>query len=137
MATVNRALSVGAPEATDQVVEGAALVPVDDGVQWTSAGNTPGGIIGRDGTFQEFASQGPPMGVMEGFNYRVTHYPMSVGDACVVLSDGSAGLFKGAADLVAGLVGKPVGDVVATVHKAIRQAQGAETEVSVLFLRKG
>ena len=76
-----------------------------------------------EGTFEEFSSQGPPLGVMDGFHYRTARHPMSVGDACIVLSDGSAGLFKGAADLVAGLVGKPVADVVSTVHKAIRQAQ--------------
>ena len=140
MAAVNHALTLGVPEATDQVLECALVVPGEDHVEWSSAGASPGGIIGREGTFVQLPSQGPPMGMMEGFKYAVGRYPMSVGDSCVTLSHASPGLFKGAADLVAGLVGKPVADVVATVQRAIREAQGGgsagDSEVSVVLLRR-
>jgi len=136
MAAVNRTLATGLPEATDQILECAVLLPGPEGVTWSSAGSCPGGIIGRDGTFESLPSQGPPMGVMEGFKYGVTRHPMSVGDSCVTLSHASSGLFKGTADLVAGMVGKPVADVVSTVHRAIRQSQGESSEVSVVYLRR-
>lgn len=136
MAAVNRTLAAGLPEATDQILDCAALIPGPEGVTWSSAGSSPGGIIGRDGIFEPLPSQGPPMGVMEGFKYGVTRHPMSVGDSCVTLSHASSGLFKGTADLVAGMVGKPVADVVSTVHRAIRQSQGESSEVSVVFLRR-
>lgn len=136
MGAVNRTLAAGLPEAADQVLECAALIPGPAGVTWSSAGTSPGAIIGREGTFEPLPSQGPPMGVMEGFKYGAAHHPMSVGDSCVTLSHASPGLFKGTADLVAGMVGKPVADVVSTVHRAIRQSQGESSEVSVVFLRR-
>ncbi|MGI9625245.1 MAG: PP2C family protein-serine/threonine phosphatase [Longimicrobiales bacterium] len=136
MAAVNRSMTLGTPEAPDQVLECAAIVPGADELEWCSAGTPPGGIIGRAGTFVELQSQGPPLGMMEGFQYRTGRHPLAMGDCCVTLSHGSSGLFKGAADLVAGLTGKSAGEVVSTVHKAIRQAQGEDSEVSVLFVRR-
>jgi hypothetical protein len=97
----------------------------------------PGGVIRRDGTFEEFGAHGPPLGVLGGFKYAVQEFPMGAGDTALVLSHASPGLFLGAADLVAQLHGKPAGDVVATLHRAIRKAQGENrTETSVLYARK-
>jgi len=43
----------------------------------------------------------------------------------------------GAADLLAQLHGKPAGEIVTALHKAIRKAQGDErSETSVLYVRK-
>ena len=137
LASVNKTLAAGAPEASHQVLDCGVVLPTEDGVEWCIAGSALSGVIGRDGSFVELGSNGPPLGMMEGFQYRSNHHPMSVGDSCVTLSHASSGLFKGTADLVAGLVGKPAGEVVSTVHKAIRQAQGDDAEVSVLFLRRG
>ena len=55
----------------------------------------------------------------------------------VVLSGGSQGLFRGAADLVASLQGKPVGEIVGMVQKALKKAQPEDpVETSILFIRK-
>jgi hypothetical protein len=97
----------------------------------------PGGIIRREGSFEEFGAHGPPLGMMGGFKYNVQRFAMNVGDTAFVLSHGAPGLVLGAADLVAQLHGKPAGEVVGTLHKAIRRAQGEErTETSVLYARK-
>ncbi len=138
LARANDAMSSSAIDGLDQFVEVGLLLSGPDGVEWASAGRVAGGIIRREGTFEEFGGHGPPLGMMEGFKYDVRRFPMNVGDTVFVLSHGSQGLLLGAADLVAQLHGKPAGDVVGTLHKAIRKAQGGEvrTETSVLYARK-
>lgn len=137
LARANEALSSAAVEGLEQFVEVGLLVAGSDGVEWASAGRVPGGLIRRDGTFEEFGAHGPPLGVLGGFKYAVQEFPMGAGDTALVLSHAGPGLFLGAADLVAQLHGKPAGDVVATLHRAIRKAQGENrTETSVLYARK-
>jgi hypothetical protein len=75
--------------------------------------------------------------MMGGFKYNVQSLAMGSGDTAFVLSHASPGLFMGAADLMAQLHGKPAGEVVSTLHKAIRKAQGElRTETSVLYARR-
>lgn len=137
MPRVNAAMAASAIEGLEQFVECGVLVPGPDGLEWASAGRVPCGIIRRDGSFQEMGAHGPPLGMMEGFQYGSRSVAMGVGDTAFVLSHGPAGVFRGAADLVAQLPGKPAGEVVATLHKALRKAQGeGAEEISVLFVRK-
>lgn len=120
-----------------QFVECALVVPDEGGVEWAAAGRLPAGVLGRAGTLDALGSQGPPLGMLEGFRYGSQRAAMGVGDALLVLSSGSAGLFRGAADLVVQVQERTAGEVVATVHRGIRATQTeASTEVSVLFLRK-
>lgn len=136
-ARANDTLSAAVVEGLDQFVEVGVLVAGEDGIEWASAGRVPGGIIRRDGTFEEFGAHGPPLGMMSGFNYNVQKFALNTGDTAFVLSHASQGLFLGAADLMAQLHGKPAGEVVATLHKAIRKAQGEQrTETSVLYARR-
>jgi hypothetical protein len=75
--------------------------------------------------------------MMGGFKYNAQSFSMGSGDTAFVLSHASPGLFLGAADLMAQLHGKPAGEVVSTLHKAIRKAQGNQrSETSVLYARK-
>lgn len=137
LARANEALSAAAIDGLDQFVDVGALVLGGEGVEWASAGRVPGGIIRRDGSFQEFGAHGPPLGMMGGFKYNVQTLSMGSGDTAFVLSHASPGLFLGAADLMAQLHGKPAGEVVATLHRAIRKAQGEQrTETSVLYARR-
>lgn len=137
LAKANEALSGASVEGTDQFVEVGMLVAGPEGVEWASAGRVPGGVIRRDGTFEEFGAHGPPLGMLGGFKYKAQKFTMAAGDTALVLSHASPGLFLGAADLVAQLHGKPAGEVVGTLHRAIRKSQGDQrTETSVLFARK-
>ena len=87
--------------------------------------------------FEEFSTHGPPLGMMEGFLYGTERMELGAGDAVVVLSDISPGVFRGAADLVASLQGKPAGEVVSTLHRALAKAEpDTSVEATVLFLRK-
>jgi serine phosphatase RsbU (regulator of sigma subunit) len=120
-----------------QFVECALVAPDAEGVEWASAGRPPAGVLGRAGTLAQLASQGPPLGMLEGFRYTSERAAMGVGDALLVLSAGSAGLFRGAADLVVQVQERTAGEVVATVHRGLRAAlDDPSSEVSVLFLRK-
>lgn len=137
LARMNDALAEAAVEGLDQYVDMGVLVAGAQGLEWASAGRVPGGVIRREGTFDELGAHGPPLGMLAGFKYNVQKLPVSSGDTAFVLSHASQGLFLGAADLMAQLHGKPAGEVVATLHRAIRKAQGDDrAETSVLYARK-
>jgi serine phosphatase RsbU (regulator of sigma subunit) len=137
LAAANEALAASAVVGLDQFVELGLLVAGGDELEWASAGRVPGGIIRRDGSFDQFGAHGPPLGMMGGFKYVTERFSMTSGDTAFVLSHAPQGLFLGAADLLAQLHGKPAGEVVGSLHKAIRKAQGDErTETSVLYARK-
>ncbi|MFH1764032.1 MAG: SpoIIE family protein phosphatase [Gemmatimonadota bacterium] len=137
LARLNSGLAAAAVEGMDQYVEAGILVPGEGGVEWAGAGRCPGAVIRRDGVFEEFSTHGPPLGMMGGFLYGTERMELGAGDAVIVLSEASQGIFRGAADLVASLRGKPVGEVVSTLHKALAKARpDASVEASVLFVRK-
>jgi CRP-like cAMP-binding protein len=137
LARANDVLADTAVDGLGQYVDVGVLAAGDGGVEWASAGRVHGGIIRRDGAFDEFGAHGPPLGMLAGFTYASQEFSMSSGDTAFVLSHSSPGLFLGAADLVAQLHGKPAGEVVATLHKAIRKAEGEQhVETSVLYLRR-
>jgi sigma-B regulation protein RsbU (phosphoserine phosphatase) len=137
LARVNSGLASAVVEGMEQYVEAGILLPSGGNVEWAGAGRCPGGVIRRTGIFEEFFSHGPPLGMMEGFLYGTQRMELGVGDAVIVLSEASQGIFRGAADLVAHLQGKPVGDIVTTVQKALRKAHpDSPLEASILFIRR-
>ncbi len=137
LARVNSGLTAAVVEGMDQFVEAGVLLPSDGGVEWAGAGRCPGAVIRRNGLFEEFSAHGPPLGMMGGFLYETERMELSAGDVVIVLSEVSQGIFRGAADLVASLQGKPVGEVVSTLHKALAKARPDDSvEASVLFVRK-
>lgn len=134
---VNEALHGAAVEGIEGAVQAGVMVLGDEAMEWASAGQPMGGVIRRDGTFLEFASHGPPLGMLGGFKYGTQTVPLRAGDMVLVLSRASQGLFRGAADLLVSLQNKAAGEVVSTLHRAIRKAQAAAPEeMSVLFVRK-
>lgn len=134
---VNQALHGSSPEGLDAAVEAGILVLGAEELEWTSAGQLPGAVIRRDGTFVEFTSHGPPLGVLDGFQYGVQRVSLSPGDMVMALSHISQGLFRGAADLLVSLQGQAAGEVVGKLHRAIRKAQGGNPgELTVVFVRK-
>jgi len=137
LARLNSGLAAAVVEGMDQYVEAGVLLPWEGGVEWAGAGRCPGAVIRRNGVFEEFSTHGPPLGMMEGFLYGTERMELGAGDAVIVLSEVSQGVFRGAADLVASLQGKPVGEVVSTLHKALAKAHpDSSVEASVLFVRK-
>ena len=137
LAAANDAVVAAGVEGLNQHVEVGLLVVSGSGLEWGSAGRVPGGIIRRDGAFESFGAHGPPLGMMEDFRYQSQTFQVGAGDTLFVLSHASKGLFLGAADLLAQLHGKPSGEVVSTLHQAIRAAQGDQrTATSVVYARK-
>ncbi|HZD06568.1 MAG TPA: PP2C family protein-serine/threonine phosphatase [Longimicrobiales bacterium] len=133
----NAALSQAAVSDGRRFVECAAVVLDADWIEWSSAGRVPAGVIRRDGTFDELGSHGPPLGMMEGFRYGSRRISMGPGDIFVVLTEASMGLFRGAADLVAQVQGRTAGEVVGTLHRAVRKAHGDRPrETTVILIRK-
>lgn len=137
LARVNSGLAVAAVEGVEQYVEAGVLLPSGTGVEWAAAGRCPGAIIRRDGVFHEFTSHGPPLGMLDGFLYGTQWMELGAGDAVILLSEASPGVFRGAADLVASLQGKLAAEVVALLQKALRKARpDGDPEVSVIFVRR-
>ena len=134
---VNQALHNTSPEGLDVPVESGLVVLGGEALEWSSAGQLPGGVIRRDGTFVEFTSHGPPLGMLDGFQYGIQRVTLEAGDMVIVLSHTSQGLFRGAADLLVSLQGQAAGEIVGKLHRAIRKAQGEKPqEVTVVFVRK-
>ena len=137
LSEVNGMLTRNAVPGSSQYLACAVLVPGEDAITWSSGGGIPGAVIRRDGTFDEFPSHGPPLGMLDGFTYATQIVTVGAGDMVIVLSQGSTGMFRGAADLVSNLQQKPAGEVVASIHTALRRAQGDDAlETTVLFIRK-
>lgn len=137
LARTNDAVADAAVEGLEQHPEVGVLAASSGGLEWASAGRVPGGVIRRAGSFEPLGAHGPPLGMMEGFRYNAQEVEMKAGDTVFVLSHATQGLFMGAADLLVQLHGKPAGEVVGTLHRAIRKAQGDErTETSVLYARR-
>ncbi|MBT8403338.1 MAG: serine/threonine-protein phosphatase [Gemmatimonadetes bacterium] len=133
----NGALAGVHTEGIDQFVDCAVVLPGDGTIEWSAAGKVPAGILGRDGTFHQLGSHGPPLGMLDGFRYGTEEATMGSGSSLLALAGGSMGLFRGAADLVAEVQEKTAGEVVGTVHRAVRRAHpDGSREVSVVFLRK-
>lgn len=137
LARVNSGMADAVPEGSAQHVEAGIVLPGDRKIEWASAGRCPGAVIKRDGVLAEFSSHGPPLGVLGGFLYGTQEVELGAGDAVVVLSGASQGIFRGATDLVVALQGKPVAEIVTTVQKALKKAQpDTALESSVLLLRR-
>jgi serine phosphatase RsbU (regulator of sigma subunit) len=137
LAKANDVLAGAAIPELDQFVDLGFLAVGEGEVEWASAGQVPGRMIRRDGSFEELGAHGPPLGMMGGFQYRTQCFRVNAGDTALVLSHQSRGLFRGSVDLVAQLRGKPAGEIVSTLHRGIREALGdARTETSVLYARK-
>lgn len=130
----NAALSAASVSRGERFVECGVAVPGPDWVEWSSAGRVPAGVIRRNGTFDELGSHGPPLGLMEGFRYGSRRILMGPGDVLVALTEASTGLFRGAADLVAQVQGRTAGEVVSTLHRAVRKAQGDRPRETTVFL---
>ena len=85
----NEALAAGGVDGMDQFVQMGVLVVDPDGLEWGCAGKVPGGIIRRDGSFEQLGAKGPPLGMMGDVQYNSQRFPMGAGDTALVLSHGS------------------------------------------------
>jgi serine phosphatase RsbU (regulator of sigma subunit) len=135
---VNSALSRTSVPGIGSPADCALLALGAGEASWLGAGAVHGGVLRRDGTMEEFPSGGPPLGLLDGFRYGPFGVSLRAGDVVVALSHGARGLFKGAADVVAELHGKPAGEVVSRLQAALQKASGGQAsgEHSVLFVRK-
>lgn len=125
-------------EGVDACVE-AALVELADGrVRWSAARDQPAVVIRADGSTTEMPAHGPPLGILPAFEYEVTTPELRPGDTFLALSDASAGLARGAVDLVRSRAEAEPAELAKLLTTALGQAQGrgAESDVSFVVIRK-
>jgi phosphoserine phosphatase RsbU/P len=80
---VNAAVSRTAVPGLESNVECGILVPDAESTSWLSAGTVAAGVIRREGTVEDLPSQGPPLGLMDGFRYGAMEVSLRAGDLIV------------------------------------------------------
>lgn len=122
----------------DECVE-AALIEIDDGrVRWACAGDQPGVILKADGSVENAATHGPPLGILPHFDYDVQELALEGGDTLLAFSEAPAGLVKGAVDLVRDRAESEPAELARLLQTAFQkiQSRGAETDVAFVVVRK-
>ncbi len=121
-------------EGVDECVEAAVVEIAGDRVRWSCAGDQPGVLIRRDGTIQEIATHGPPLGILPSFVYDVTPIVLEPGDTFLALSEAPSGLVRGVAELVRDRgVGEPA-EVSQLFQAALRQVQSGRSGAGIAFV---
>lgn len=138
MARLNSATFRNLFEGLDECVE-AALIEIADGrLRWSCAGDQPGKILRADGSIEDTATHGPPLGILPHFEYDTSTLELAAGDTLLAFSEAPAGLVKGAVELVRGRADADPAKLVRLLQTALSkvQAGGAETDVSLVVIRK-
>jgi hypothetical protein len=135
--SVNGAVSRTAAPGLDAAVETGVLILGTGEMTWAGGGAVRAGLIRRTGLLEELPSLGPPLGLLDGFRFGTVNVTLEAGDVVVVHSHGGRGLFRGAADLVAEMRGKPGREIMKKLQTALQRASGEDSprERSVLFVR--
>ena len=125
-------------EGLDECVEAALLEIRDDRVRWSCAGDQPVVILRKDGTTEEFAAHGPPLGILPQFDYGVTEIDLAPGDTLIAFSEAPAGLVKGAVELARGRADADAAQLSHLLQAAFQkiQARGAETDLAFVVVRR-
>lgn len=122
----------------DECVE-TALIEISDGrIRWACAGAQPAVILRADGSVEDAATHGPPLGILPHFDYDVQEISLAPGDILLALSEAPAGLLKGAVDLARGRPESEPAELVHLLQTAFRniQSRGAETDVAFVVIKK-
>lgn len=136
---INDALAATLLDELEQQVACALIAVGDSEIEWSSAGQAPGAVVRGDGTVLELPSQGPPLGVLEGFEYPSQRHRLPSGDGLLAVPGVSTAVFRGAADLAGCLRRKPAAEVVATLQTAldkVRSQLPAGQDTVTVFLRR-
>lgn len=121
-------------EGVDECVEAAVLEIGKGRLRWSCAGDQPGIVIRTDGTAQEIATHGPPLGILPSFDYGVSPVVLEPGDTFLALSEAPAGLVQGAVELVRDRgTGDPT-EVSQLLQAALRQIGSRTVGAGVAFI---
>jgi phosphoserine phosphatase RsbU/P len=124
-------------EGLDACVQAALIELTGGGIRWSAARDQPGVVIRADGSTEDAPTHGPPLGILPAFEYEVATLDMAPGDTFLALSDASAGLVRGAVDLVRSRPDAQPAELAQLLTAALRQvARGTESDVSFVVIRK-
>lgn len=121
-------------EGVDECVEAAVLEIAGGRLRWSCAGDQPGIVIRGDGTTQEIATHGPPLGILPSFDYGVSPVVLESGDTFLALSEAPAGLVQGAVELFRDRGSGDPGEVSQLFQAALRQVQSQRSGTGIAFL---
>lgn len=125
-------------EGLDECVE-AAVIEIRDGtLRWACAGDQPAVILRADGSVEDAATHGPPLGILPHFDYDVQELTLEPGDTLLAFSEAPAGLVKGAVELARGRKEAEPAELAHLIQTALLkiQSRGAETDVAFVVVRK-
>jgi len=121
-------------EGTDDCVE-AALVEVDGHtVRWTAAGDPSAALLQADGSVRSLPSLGPPLGILQSFEYGVQVVDLDAGDTLLAFSEPSERVLLGAADLLRQRPSTDPAQLVRLLQVALPSVEDAAAEVDLAFI---
>lgn len=125
-------------EGLDECVEAALLYVRDGTLFWSCAGDQPAVILRADGSTEDAPNHGPPLGILPQFDYDATALDLEPGDTLLAFSEATAGLVKGAVELVQDRAEAEPAEIARLLQTAFQQiqSQGARTDVSFLVVRR-
>lgn len=135
---LNRATFRNLFDGLDECVE-AALIEISDGrVRWARAGDQPAVLLRADGSMEEAATHGPPLGILPHFDYDLQDVLLESGDTLLAFSDAPAGLVKGAVELARSRAEAEPAELAHLLQTALQkiQSRGAETDVAFVVVRR-
>ncbi|MEJ2677734.1 MAG: SpoIIE family protein phosphatase [Gemmatimonadota bacterium] len=109
------------------------------GVSWSGAGDQPASVIRKDGSVEEMKTHGPPLAILPRFEYGATRLELEGGDVVLVTTETSAGVMRGAVDLIkahrdAGL--DAIANMLRTAMLKAAEAQGRHEDLAFVLVRK-
>jgi|GEM_PF-1557073 len=121
-------------EGVDECIEAAVLEIAEGRLRWSCAGDQPGVVIRADGTTQEIATHGPPLGILPSFEYGTAPVVLEPGDTFLAMSEAPAGLVQGAVELVRDRGAGGPAEVSQLFQAALRQVQARRAGMGVAFV---
>jgi hypothetical protein len=122
--SLNHAISESVFDGLDECVQVGILSLNGNTVQCAVASEQPGMIVRQDGTVEEIAPHGPPLGILPAFTFGSTALNLARGDTVMLFSEAERGLLKGAGVLIASRKDEPVRALADHLHTALLRASG-------------
>lgn len=138
MRRLNKATFRNLFEGLDECVEAAVMEIHDGRLRWASAGDQPAVLLRGDGSVEDAATHGPPLGILPHFDYGVQELTLEPGDTLLAFSEAPAGLVKGAVELARDRSGAEPAELAHLLQTALQkiQSRGAQTDVAFVVIRK-
>ena len=138
LSRLNRATFRNLYQGLDECVELALVELGEATLRWSCAGDRAAMVLRRDGSLEEIATHGPPLGILPQFDYGITPLDLAAGETLLAFTEAPVALVQGAVELARGRRDADATQLAALFRAAFRkvQSRGAEAELAFLVVRR-